>query len=356
MIRRRMPFSFAFALAVASGCGSGPGAPSAPSRGAPAASSRGAPADDGVCAERDALFDGGAMLRAEDGISLWYKAAGNASGPTLVYVHGGPCFGSLDFEKSAGPALERSARVVYFDQRGCGRSAAGGTEANLTMAANVEDLERLRRHFGLERLNLVAHSAGGWVAVEYAKRHPERVGRLVLVDTSGAFQRSVQYRLDYAASIAPKAFPEHEARARELAGRGRDAKPEGRMEAFEALATLLGPAWSRHLYVANDREAQSLEKWPAELRRHCGAAFGASLYTSPGGYLFSDNPGLMTPLPARAMLLAGRQSHVFGPALLEEAARAWRVELRWLEGAGHFAYAAQPDAFAEAVLAFVAAG
>ncbi|HEU4404368.1 MAG TPA: alpha/beta hydrolase [Polyangiaceae bacterium] len=192
MPRRRLPFLFAFALAAASGCGPAPGAPAAPSQGAPAASSQGAPADDGVCAEREALFDGGAMLRADDGVSLWYKVAGNAGGPTLAYVHGGPCFGSLDFEKSAGPALERSARVVYFDQRGCRRSAAGATEANLTMAASVEGLERLRRHLALERLNLVAHSAGGWVAVEYAKRHPERVGRLVLVDTSGAFQRSVQ--------------------------------------------------------------------------------------------------------------------------------------------------------------------
>jgi hypothetical protein len=86
----------------------------------------------------------GTYLHTNDGIALWHRVAGAADGPTLVYLHGGPCWGTYDFEQSAGRLLERSSRVVYFDQRGCSRSTRGATDANLTMDATVDDLERLR--------------------------------------------------------------------------------------------------------------------------------------------------------------------------------------------------------------------
>lgn len=61
----------------------------------------------------------------------------------------------------------------------------------------------------------------------------------------------------------------------------------------------------------------------------------------------------MTPLPVPAILLAGRQSQVFGVALLEEAASALNAELRWIENAGHFPFVAQPAAFTTVVVTFL---
>src|SRR6266568_3652802 len=59
-----------------------------------------------------------------NGVRLWYRVAGaSAAGvPPVVFLHGGPGQGSYHFAALAGPYLERSLRLVYFDQRGSGRS------------------------------------------------------------------------------------------------------------------------------------------------------------------------------------------------------------------------------------------
>lgn len=302
------------------------------------------------CDLQEARFDEGAFLRTDDGVELWYKVAGLPTGRTIAYVHGGPCFGSLDFEKTAGALLERSARMIYFDQRGCGRSTSGTNDANLTLEATVQDLERLRTHLGVDKLDIIAHSAGGWVAVEYSRRYAAHVGHLVLVDTSGAFQESLQYRLDYAAEIAPRAFPEHAERARDLAQRARTAEPMARLQAFGELAALIGiQRWFRTVYFATNREDESVTRWSSELKRHCEWAPGAAWYAR-AGHLTSDNPALMARLPVDGVLVAGRQSRVFGAVLLEQAAASWRIPLRWIDEAGHFPFAAQPERFTEVVL------
>lgn len=162
-------------------------------------------------------------------------------------------------ETSAGSLLEKSVRMIYFEQRGCGRSTSGTSEANLRLETTVEDIERLRRHVGVDKLHLIAHSAGGWVALEYVRKHPDRVGRLVLIDTSTAFQRSVQHRLDYAATIAPQRFPELSEKVRELARRARSSDPGGRLQRFGELYQLLGSArWFRSLYYATDKEHEDV--------------------------------------------------------------------------------------------------
>ena len=61
----------------------------------------------------------------------------------------------------------------------------------------------------------------------------------------------------------------------------------------------------------------------------------------------------MTRLPVPALLIAGRKSQAFGAAILEQAAAAWGAELRWIEGAGHFVYIAEPEAFARQVIDFL---
>ncbi len=299
------------------------------------------------CDEREALFDGGDFLRTEDGVALWYKVAGPATAPTVVHVHGGPCFGGHDFEKTAGRLLERSLRMVYLEQRGCSRSTSGATDANLTMDATIEDFERLRRHLGVDRLDLVAHSAGGWVALEYLRRHPDRIGRVVMVDTSGVVEPALQHQLDFAAEIAPTAFPREQARVREIAaGTGPANDRLGEMHA------LLGDRFFRAVFYGSEREANGLGRWSSALRKHC-FSHPMSKWYRRSGYLDRAHPELMTRLPVPALLIAGRKSQAFGAAILEQAAAAWGAELRWIEGAGHFVYIAEPEAFARQVIDFL---
>jgi uncharacterized membrane protein YeiB len=102
-------------------------------------------------------------------------------GPSLVVLHGGP-----DFDHAyLLPDLDRLKdrfRLVYYDQRGRGRSAEGVRPADVTLQSDVEDLDRVRQHFGLESSALLGHSWGAVLALEYARRHPAGVSLLVLMN------------------------------------------------------------------------------------------------------------------------------------------------------------------------------
>ena len=136
-----------------------------------------------------AQVPGGADLAAGEhqavvnDVRLWYRVAGPAEGAPVVFLHGGPGQGSQTFARFAGPALERDLRMVYLDQRGSGRSERPWNDA-YSLALLVDDLEQLRRAWGVEKLALVGHSFGTIVALEYAAAHPEHVERVVLASAA----------------------------------------------------------------------------------------------------------------------------------------------------------------------------
>jgi proline iminopeptidase len=99
----------------------------------------------------------------------------------VIAVHGGPG----ETMATLHPALDRLARdrvVIYYDQRGNGRSSEVADSTRVTIDYHIADLEALRAHFKLERVTLLGHSWGGGLVALYAARHPERIARLVLVD------------------------------------------------------------------------------------------------------------------------------------------------------------------------------
>jgi len=115
-----------------------------------------------------------------DGAALFYRMVG--TGPdVLVMIHGGPGMDMGYMVPDFGPLAERH-RLLFYDQRGGGRSELLRDDPALyTMARHVADLEALRRHFGLERMTLVAHSFGPAIAASYAIAHPEHVARMIFL-------------------------------------------------------------------------------------------------------------------------------------------------------------------------------
>jgi proline iminopeptidase len=115
-------------------------------------------------------------LRASDGAcSLLVREYG--SGPPVVVVHGG--WGAEhSYLLDAIWPHRQERRFVMYDQRGSLRSPAAS--ASITLSRHIEDLEDLRGELGLERLTLLAHSMGTFLALAYAERHPQHVEKLVL--------------------------------------------------------------------------------------------------------------------------------------------------------------------------------
>lgn len=112
-----------------------------------------------------------------DGHEIYAELTGPEDAPRAVFLHGGPGSGCQPAHRALfGPRT----RLLMFDQRGAGRSAPRrGRDANTT-AHLVADIERLRRHFGIDRWLVVGGSWGATLALAYAQAHPDRVRGLVL--------------------------------------------------------------------------------------------------------------------------------------------------------------------------------
>jgi len=82
--------------------------------------------------------------------------------------------------------LSDSFHLIYYDQRGRGRSADRVQPEDVTLASDIADVEKVRQYFKLDSVVLLGHSWGTVLALEYALRYPERVSRMILMNPAPA--------------------------------------------------------------------------------------------------------------------------------------------------------------------------
>ena len=123
-------------------------------------------------------------------------------------VHGGPDF---DHEYLL-PDLDRLAarfHLVYYDQRGRGRSFSGDHPGRVTIASETEDLDRVRDWTTHATVAVLGHSWGALLALEYAICHPDRVSHLILLNPAPVSHQDV---LTFRRSLAAGRTPQQTAR------------------------------------------------------------------------------------------------------------------------------------------------
>ena len=129
-------------------------------------------------------------LTADDGRTLAWHERG--SGPPLLCHPGGPgCsaeyFGGL-------PDLAEERTLLLLDPRGTGGSDRPASHEDYALEAYAGDVEAVRARLGLERIDMLGHSHGGFVAMAWAGAHADRVGRLVLASTAPRFTDAIRTR------------------------------------------------------------------------------------------------------------------------------------------------------------------
>jgi proline iminopeptidase len=122
-------------------------------------------------------FDSG-WLKVSTDHEIYYEQSGNPNGAPAVFLHGGPGGGLIpEYRTFFDP---EKYHVVLFDQRGAGKSRPHAHLEENTTWHLVEDIERLRTHFGIEKWLVFGGSWGSTLALAYAQTHPERVWAIVL--------------------------------------------------------------------------------------------------------------------------------------------------------------------------------
>ncbi|MGW0495280.1 alpha/beta fold hydrolase [Streptomyces sp. NPDC003007] len=270
---------------------------------------------------------------APDGTRLTFRPRGR--GEPLIVLPGGPMRASAYLGDLGG--LDAHRRLVLLDLRGTGESEAPADPATYRCDRLVEDVEALRLHLDLERMDLLAHSAGGSLAMLYAARYPQRVGRLALVT---AIPRALGW---------PATAGDRLAAARQRASEPwfADAFP-----AFEAWLDGTGdfnPVFLPFFYGRWDDIARGhADREEAETNDAAADAYGAD-----GAYDPEATRGALARLTAPVLILAGQVDGGPNPSLARRSADVFpAAEFAVQPGAGHYPWLDDPEWFARRVAAF----
>lgn len=126
------------------------------------------------CSQQESYTISEGLLRTQDGIELYYQKVGE--GPEVIIIPGG-MYLSYEFKRLAA----ENRTLVFYDQRGRGRSEAINDKSKLGIRYELSDLESIRTYFGFERVSLIGCSYSGAVVVLYAVEHPDLVKRIVQI-------------------------------------------------------------------------------------------------------------------------------------------------------------------------------
>ncbi len=280
--------------------------------------------------------------RTPDGRTIAWEEAGD--GPPLLCHPGGPGGSARAFGGLPGLAAERT--VLLYDPRGTGRSDRPGDPAAYALEDYAADIEAVREHLGLERLDLLGHSHGGFVAMAWAGAHPDRVGRLVLTNTAPRFTDDIRRaRRAVVESYAGEPWFADALAAAEAHAAGDYAGDEELSGLFAREIPFLFPRWGpdERAYAATLAEAGL----NADALRHFNAHVAAGMDLRPG----------LAHVTAPVLVITGALD-VFGPSTAAEIAAALpNATTVVVPAAAHFTFAepATRDAWTRAVLGFLAA-
>ncbi|MEW5960479.1 MAG: alpha/beta hydrolase [Chloroflexota bacterium] len=295
---------------------------------------------------------GSPAWRVEADIELFHFAAGE--GRNVLIVHGGPGMPYTEPWPGLEP-LTGAYRFHYYDQRGCGQSSrpvdtftSNNYYENMTtldrtlgLGAQIADIERIRRLLGDDRLILIGHSWGGFLASLYAAEFPDHVDALILVSPADVL-----------------VMPQPGGGLFELV---KQRLPDERQADFDAyLQEYLDFG---NIFAKSEADLVALNQ---EFGQYYQAVTDTPLPEQgrPGGWM------------VHAMYFSMGQRHdyrqaleaVTAPVLVmhgaadlepEEATRLYiaafpSAQFQVIEGAGHFSFLEQPDVFAQTVSEFLA--
>jgi len=280
-------------------------------------------------------------LLTDDDRVLAFERRG--SGPMLVCHPGGPGFSGAGYFANLAD-LHEQLTLVILDPRGTGASSRPAHPTAYRIEDYVADLDAVRAHLGVERMDLLGHSHGGVVAQTYAATYPDRIDRLILANTLSRFHDEQQRAMETAMQRfddQPWYADAIDALEQEQAG---NFASDAEMAALVAREMpfyfhALGPAARAWI------DALGADAINADTLRF----FNEEIFTS-----FDCRP-LLSRITAPTLVISAASDFITGEACARDLLGAIpNATEAVIPDAGHFSYIEQPGAFRDAVLSFLA--
>jgi len=275
------------------------------------------------------------MLAVDALHTIYWEEVGNPNGIPVLFLHGGPGAGlSPQHRRFFDPS---AYRVILFDQRGAGKSTPLGEWRNNTTQLLIEDIERLRAMFGIERWLVFGGSWGSTLALAYGQAHPEHCLGFVLRGIFLCTPSEIEFFLYgvqwfypelYDDFIAPIPLEERGDLLKAYARRLLCDDPQQYWPAARAWSRFEG----RRVFLLPQEEESSsdtLDLGVGRLESH---------YMANGGFLENDqlirDIGRIAHLPA--LIVQGRYDVICPPLAAYRLQQAWPgSRMRMIPDAGH---------------------
>src|SRR5882757_5177837 len=278
-------------------------------------------------------------VTAPDGTELAYHVVGE--GDPLLCLPGGPMRASAYLGDLGGLSTQR--QLVMLDLRGTGDSSIPVDPATYRCDRQIDDVEALRTHLDVDRVDVLAHSAAGDLAILYAARYPRRIRTLTLITARAralGLDFTEEHRREAAAlrTAEPWFRTAHHAYEAVWAGSPTDAD-------WDAITPFFYGRWDT---AAQTHAASDLEQTNAE---------AADIYASSGAFDPATTHAAIAASDTPVLILAGELDSGPLPRVAAAIAEMFpKAELAIQPGAGHFPWLDDPLCFTHTVTTFLNQG
>jgi proline iminopeptidase len=188
------------------------------------------------------------MVQTAD-VDLAYEVYGAPAQETpVIAVNGGPGLSHVYMiQNDVWTRLAKGREIVFYDQRGTGKSKKLKEGASQNIDAQVADLEAIRQHFNFEKVDLVGDSFGGFLSIAYASAHPEHIRKLILSDSAPPALKDIVHLL-------PEVFPDIEEQDAEIQKKVGNTDEAAQQELLNHFRMIFYSEDLLHKYLANIKD------------------------------------------------------------------------------------------------------
>ncbi|NNE28571.1 MAG: alpha/beta fold hydrolase [Saprospiraceae bacterium] len=261
-------------------------------------------------------------------------------GDTLVVLHGGPGLSHHYLKPQLDSLLASEFTLLYYDQRGSGWTEGEKDTIQLHIESFVQDLDQLRDHFELSKLNLLGHSFGGLLAMYYGIEFPNKVNSLVLVDTDAA---SYALRTPYQIKMINSRLTERQNAyldSLEQTDEFKNYDPKVYEDYYQTFLTsyFADPADAAKVHLGFDsKNVPKISSTNSRVRSNLGKY---------------DIHGKHTIIDCKTLIMQGNESVFSVEGAMAIHDQIPNSEIHLFDDCGHFEYIEAPDKFKKLVLNF----